>query len=514
MSADEPRVSSRIAAAVARGSDEPPQAAPWSAEHETELKRYEQKIASYWKREAQRLLERNRELSAALSEKEGRIKWMDRNTSQYYDEVKILRLKLGRWDERNWADLCVSALNGEHGNPLSMDRTSEITDSKAFRLELAAIHERRDEACRDYLQTHAFRVQKQLLAKVSHRLSGRKMGWQNSLFKFDHSKRDPETGESLREREVMCENSKVRAPQIFEPKVMRAAQAAELECGTCDEDGNDIGVNSEHEDRRGAEVRDVRAAMWRVVDRAKAGVCGGFATAGTEADPHWIIATMDGAGVSRTESAVRVALFPGSVELMNQSKAGICDVVRYKAGSAAESYPTLDARLSGVRPQLAKIWRDGFITRRRPARAATAEADGVEESEEKIYVKILLTADKSGMCHLLGRKSNNYDCFGLQCDCSDKNNEMHDLTKPPLTHFDNITFAKRVGRAHTALWDALDETEPDNWTVHCDCCDRVRAAPTPTPQAQPQPATARRHSRGRRSRPSVTRTMRARPSSR
>ena len=107
MSADEPRVSSRIAAAVARGSDEPPQAAPWSAEHETELKRYEQKIASYWKREAQRLLERNRELSAALSEKEGRIKWMDRNTSQYYDEVKILRLKLGRWDERNWADLCV-----------------------------------------------------------------------------------------------------------------------------------------------------------------------------------------------------------------------------------------------------------------------------------------------------------------------------------------------------------------------------------------------------------------------
>jgi hypothetical protein len=55
--------------------------------------------------------------------------------------------------------------------------------------------------------------------------------------------------------------------------------------------------------------------------------------------------------------------------------------------------------------------------------------------------------------------------------------------------------------------DALDETEPDNWTVHCDCCDRVRAAPTPTPQAQPQPATARRHSRGRRSRPSVTRTM-------
>ena len=90
-------------------------------------------------------------------------------------------------------------------------------------------------------------------------------------------------------------------------------------------------------------------------------------------------------------------------------------------------------------------------------------------------MKFMLTADKSGMAHMLGRKNHNYDAFGFQCDCCDKKDELHDLTKPPLTHFDNVTYKVRVARAHVALWDALDEDETDDYSVFCDCCNKVRA---------------------------------------
>ena len=100
----------------------------------------------------------------------------------------------------------------------------------------------------------------------------------------------------------------------------------------------------------------------------------------------------------------------------------------------------------------------------------------------------MLTADKSGMAHMLGRKNHNYDAFGFQCDCCDKKDELHDLTKPPLTHFDNVTYQLRVSRAHVALWDALDEDETDDYSVFCDCCNKVRPRPTRTLGTRTRPA--------------------------
>ena len=87
-----------------------------------------------------------------------------------------------------WAELNVTALRG--GSRAELDYTHDITDSKSFAPELRAIHARRDESCRDWLQAHAFNPAKCLLAKMCHhRLSGRRCSWQNSMFKFDHSKR-------------------------------------------------------------------------------------------------------------------------------------------------------------------------------------------------------------------------------------------------------------------------------------------------------------------------------------
>ena len=70
----------------------------------------------------------------------------------------------------------------------------------------------------------------------------------------------------------------------------------------------------------------------------------------------------------------------------------------------------------------------------------------------------------------------NHDAFGTQCDCKDSNDEMYDLTKDPLTHYDHLTFAKRVGRAHVAMHEACEEAEPDDWFVDCDVCGRLTKA--------------------------------------
>eukprot|EP00966_Prymnesium_polylepis_P063874 1481556-Prymnesium_polylepis.1 len=59
---------------------------------------------------------------------------------------------LKRWDQRNWADLCVSALRGPSGDAAEIDYTHDFTDSIAFKQELKAIHRRRDEVCRDWLR--------------------------------------------------------------------------------------------------------------------------------------------------------------------------------------------------------------------------------------------------------------------------------------------------------------------------------------------------------------------------
>ena len=53
---------------------------------------------------------------------------------------------------------------------MEIDYTHDVTDCPAFRHELKAIHERRDESCREWLQGHAFGAAKTLLAKMNLRI--------------------------------------------------------------------------------------------------------------------------------------------------------------------------------------------------------------------------------------------------------------------------------------------------------------------------------------------------------
>ena len=94
----------------------------------------------------------------------------------------------------------------------------------------------------------------------------RRMFWENSLYKFDHSARDAE-GAPIRKRDMMAEDSTVRAPELYNPKAMLVAIREE----EIDESGEDRHVESE--DRLGAEVRDVEATIVKIIDSAEVTQC-------------------------------------------------------------------------------------------------------------------------------------------------------------------------------------------------------------------------------------------------
>jgi hypothetical protein len=241
----------------------------------------------------------------------------------------------------------------------------------------------------------------------------------------------------------MMSDSKVDAPELFAKKAMLTIIKEEAE-----------DVNEESDDRKAAAVRDVAKAMLHKIGTAK-----------------------DGAGltVGPGESGVRLVFYLGSVEKMNQSRHGITNLVTYKAAQHAESYETLQARCSSVRKQLCKIHNRQYIER----------PDG-----GRVYVRFMLTADKSGLCHMLGRRNMNYDAYGTQCDCKDSLDQLYDLTLGALTHFDGLSFEKRSARAHVAEWETREQDEPPSWTIWCDCCKKVRRPPRTPAHASP---AERRH---------------------
>ena len=274
------------------------------------------------------------------------------------------------------------------------------------------------------------------------------MFWENSMYKFDHSARDA-AGQRVRKREVMAKDSVVRAPEIYNPKTMLTMIREE----EVDEGGQDRHVESE--DRFGCEVRDVDATILEIIDSAKQGTCGGWATKGTDSDPHWLMQTMDGAQLTQVRSGVRISLYAGSVRNMNQSRNCVYNLANYQEQTLAEDHGTLLARVAHVRPQLCRLYERGYVT---------------QPNGTTVHVKLMLTADKSGFCHLMGTRNMNHDYFGTQCDCCDKADDMYDLTKDPLTHYDHLTFKRRVGRAHIAMHEALEKPEPAEWSVECDVC--------------------------------------------
>ena len=145
---------------MGRGLALPPEQNPYflQLKAEIELRRRAETRASGYLAETLRLKERLLLLAnAALSEKEDAVSLLQRGTSYYYEEAHVLRQKLRRWDPRNWAELVMTALAGSRdGQQNEINYTHDVTDTLSFAPELRLIHQRRDQACCDWLQEHAF----------------------------------------------------------------------------------------------------------------------------------------------------------------------------------------------------------------------------------------------------------------------------------------------------------------------------------------------------------------------
>ena len=454
------RSSSRISAR-ASPSSESGRDSPWDTGHERELRVRAESNLSHWRSKARWAEKMLYETRAALDDTQDVRGPIHHQHSDIYRQGVVLREKLRRWARSNWPQLCTIALVGDDDEE---DLNEQLLETPWFRRRIKAILEKDRQECANLLATHAYRPEKFFLAKMLLKVSGRAMGWMQSLFKFDHSQVDA-AGKRLRIRESMHPDSNVPAPPIWPIKAIGALMDAEVRSPDAMAPER---INEQSEDRRAAVVRDIHGVVVDLIEKAAARVCGGMASDGSEANPHWICVTMDGAGLTHEDNGVRFALFPGSVKGMNQSTNCLRTIVFYRAAGAAEDYDTLWARAAHARVELAKIWRAG----------------GVVGSDGKfVHVKLMLTADKAGFCHMTGRRNQNYDNFGVFCDCKDC--AIYNFSYNPFTHYGRVTYEVRVGRAHAPLWEACGECEPHDWTVHCDVCKQVRAS------AHPRPATRR-----------------------
>ena len=118
----------------------------------------------------------------------------------------------------------------------------------------------------------------------------------------------------------------------------------------------------------------------------------------------------------------------------------------------------LKARLSGILPDMRRLYRDGEL---RPGGIASG-----------VFIKFVLTADKPFIRKVNGLLAHQANYFGPPyCSCSDK--DLYKFTFNKKTHYGKITFGILCNRAHVAEWEALGEAEPDKWCFACDCCKEV-----------------------------------------
>jgi hypothetical protein len=194
---------------------------------------------------------------------------------------------------------------------------------------------------------------------------------------------------------------------------------------------------------------------------------GGMATKGTKASPHLICVTGDGAGLDGRNSGVRVAHFPGSTNMLNQSSMDCTNWLFYKAPCKAEDYTVLVGRLQGILPDLRRLYETCELA-----------PDGKNSG---IFIKLVLVADKPFLRHVCGMLSHNADAFGAPlCECCDrddpvtgKKSTIYDYTMDKRYHQGNTTFEELCHRAHMHPNEALGKPLPAVWKFACKCCGEV-----------------------------------------
>jgi hypothetical protein len=307
------RASSRLSGAGSERSDSPAEALYSEGAHADRAS-----LISYWNARARKAEKSLEEARAALNDNQGVRAYMEPASSDIYKQGRVLRDKMRRWDPANWAQLSMIAMDCVDDDGEDVRET--VWETPWVKRALHGKLEEDRAECAEYLATHALRPEKFLLAKMLLRVSGRAMGWMASMFKFDHSAVDAD-GERLRVRETMHADSKVYAPGIWPTKEINKLIDAEIHQESPPDDGGTRvpdRVNIQSEDRKAAVVRNVRGAVAELISDTADRYCGGWASDGSKGKPHWIMLTMDGAGLTHEDNGVRFAMYVARVRAAHE----------------------------------------------------------------------------------------------------------------------------------------------------------------------------------------------------
>ena len=347
--------------------------------------------------------------------------------------------------------LIISVLK-QLGREKKTDLTWATLMHDGFKTARSALLRKHEEEIGEHLATHVYTADHFSLLRLIGGMSKRLCGLIEQSIKYVHHSDGTKSRQYLHP-DAACSTP---APSLFSVRAIDKAEArAEKESQF---------ELSQHADKKGADICGKAYALdHAILESVKnCSRAGGMATSGEKNNPHLICVSGDGAGVSGRDSGVRVGHFPGTTNLLNQSSLDVTTWVFYKECHKAEDYTVLAGRLSGVLPDLRRLYNNG--------EAGELLADGETTC---IFIKLVLVADKPFIRHVCGLLSHNANAFGApMCECCDETHRpaLYDFTHCTHTHYGNTTFEDLCYRAHVAPFEALGQREPEHWYFECPCC--------------------------------------------
>ena len=284
-------------------------------------RKYEDVVAELGRVRTQRQVARKKvgELAAKLEEYESAATPPALSSKQTLSRhARKFAKQLQAYAASDRAKLMVAALHAA-SKGTGKDLREDVLLTTSFKKLRRALYKVRDQAIAKHLKETVFSADAFSLLRLITKLSKRECGMIQQAFKYERFK------DGSKKRFKLAPDSQVPCAEIFSlPEIVKyeaeALKSTQLEL-------------KEHDDKRGADVSGKPFAIDRVImsqlkqDGAR---YGGMATSGTYEDPHLWLITGDGAGLSRAESGIRVGLFAGSTELLNQSSMDVTTVLFYK----------------------------------------------------------------------------------------------------------------------------------------------------------------------------------------
>ena len=258
------------------------------------------------------LQRRNAQLAVALQQKSGVVARI-KSGAMWTKEVTVLFEFCKRWQADDLPELFCRLLNYRlrtsdvRNEPMLLTLTDR--EGACFDALRKAMYRERDWQIAAHLQ-QAWSPEKVNTARLCVAMSFNQAMWWESLLKYNWG--SDAAGNRTKEALMLAPDSEV--PVVCP---ISCARMRELQVGVLD---NEAG-NEQSADGRCAQVRSVDHTFLRLVKTTPRSTTGGWATKGTKDDPHKIILSLDGAGLTEEDSGVRLVAVPGSVENMNQSRA-------------------------------------------------------------------------------------------------------------------------------------------------------------------------------------------------